>query len=279
VTVAGMEREWERAEVNAEIVDEGTIKVETKNVAEFFLRIDADPVPLDRTHAPRVVIDGMEVSAPNVQQPWIVSFVKLNGKWQRAGLRKVEAIPKQHGLSGPIDDAFLDRFIFVRPTGTAMNPQVGQWADAELKRAIVEWRRVFRGEPIVKDDVAITPADMANANLVLWGDPASNSVMSKVMPGLPLKWSKERLELGPAKLDPASYAPVLIYPNPLTPGALHYVVLNSSFTFRMGSRTSNSMQTPKLPDWALIDLRTPADDTQPGLIYDAGFFDGNWRVQ
>jgi hypothetical protein len=100
-------------------------------------------------------------------------------------------------------------------------------------------------------------------------------VLAKVLPKLPLKWTQSSVELGRYKLDAANYAPVLIQPNPLNPK--RYVVLNSSFTFRMGARTSNSLQTPKLPDWALVDLRTPADDSAPGLIYDAGFFDEHWQ--
>ncbi len=63
---------------------------------------------------------------------------------------------KRHGLQGPIDDAFMDSFIFVRPTGKALNDKVGAWAQSELDRAIVEWRKVFRGDVRVKDDTAIT---------------------------------------------------------------------------------------------------------------------------
>jgi dienelactone hydrolase len=278
VTIDTLENHWERAEVKAEIVDEGTIKVETQNIAAFSLRIDADPIPLDKTRPPRVVIDGSEMPGPAVKRPWIAAFQKMNGGWVRAEPPPaIRGIAKIAGLQGPIDDALTNRFIFVRPTGTAMNPEVGEWSKAELERATREWRRVFRGEPIVKDDKAVTRDDIANSNLILWGDPSSNSLIHQATVGLPLKWSKQTLELGSAKLDAANYAPVLIYPNPLNPK--RYVVLNSSFTFRMGSRTSNSLQTPKLPDWALIDLRTPPDDQSPGLIYDAGFFDESWRLK
>mgnify|MGYP003424527640 CR=1 FL=1 len=81
----------------------------------------------------------------------------------------------------------------------------------------------------------------------------------------------------PAKLpaSAADHAPIFIYPNPANPQ--RYVVLNSGFTFRMGAKTSNSLQTPKLPDWALIDLRTPPTDKWPGQVVDAGFFDERWQ--
>ncbi len=276
VTIDLMEKHWERAEVKAEIVDEGTIKVETKGVTEFTLRFN-EPIPLDKTHAPRVIVDGAELKGTPVAAPWVTKIAKTQGKWGVSSPASNETSQKHHGVSGPIDDAFVGRFIFVRPTGKALNGEVGAWAQSEMNRAITEWRRVFRGDAIVKDDKAITADDVTKANLILWGDPSSNSLLGKVLARLPIKWTASTLELGAAKLDAAHHAPAMIYPNPLNPQ--RYIVLNSGFTFRMGSRTSNSMQTPKLPDWALIDLRTPPNEQQPGAIYDAGFFDESWKPQ
>ena len=39
----------------------------------------------------------------------------------------------------------------------------------------------FRGEPRVKNDSAITAADVQNTNLILWGDPASIPSLGKVI--------------------------------------------------------------------------------------------------
>jgi len=298
VTIDALEKHWERAEIDAQIVDEGTIKVTTKNIVAFTLAFPAGPLPLDKTQSPRVLLDEQELKAPGFNETdtqgkrswpstesWAVTFQKVDGQWRTNQARtwvvgapgkNVRVPEKRHGRTGPIDDAFYDRFIFVRPTGAAQNSRVDAWAKVELERAIAEWRRVFRGDAIVKNDKDLTEEDIKSANLVLWGDPGSNSVLAKVLPKLPLKWTKETVALGSHQLDAAHHAPVLIHPNPLNPN--RYVVLNSSFTFRMGARTSNSMQTPKLPDWALVDLRTPPDDTTPGLIYDAGFFDEYWQL-
>ena len=60
--------------------------------------------------------------------------------------------------------------------------------------------------------------------------------------------------------------------------AARYIVLNSGFTFREGSNTTNSQQTPKLPDWAVIDLGTPPSAKWPGLVVDAGLFDERWQL-
>ena len=48
---------------------------------------------------------------------------------------------KRHGLQGPIDDAFMDRFVMVRPTGAAFHEKAGHWADGELRHAVDHWRR------------------------------------------------------------------------------------------------------------------------------------------
>jgi hypothetical protein len=32
-----------------------------------------------------------------------------------------------------------------------------------------------------------------------------------------------------------------------------------------------------LPDWAIIDLRTPPDSRYPGKVIAAGFFDERWQ--
>jgi len=67
----------------------------------------------------------------------------INAKPPARTLRKV------HGLQGPIDDAFLERFLIVRPTGQPMHEATGKWAKGEMERAIREWRRQFRGDALV----------------------------------------------------------------------------------------------------------------------------------
>lgn len=169
----------------------------------------------------------------------------------------------------------MEPFLFVRPTGKARHAKVGAWAASELDRAVVEWRRVFRGDVRMKEDRAVIAEDIANFNLVLWGDPGGNLILARLLDRLPLQWGGEKLVLGLSRLDAARHAPILIYPNPLNPQ--RYIVLNSGFTFRQGSTTSNSLQTPKLPDWALIDLGTAPDARWPGRVVEAGFFDEAWR--
>ena len=274
ITLDALEKHWERADLDAELVDEGTFRVKTKNIAAFTIALPVAPAPLDKTHPPRVVIDGQEVIGPAVRDYWTAHFAKApGGKWALAPAAPTTG--KIPGLTGPIDDAFVDSFLFVRPTGKPLNDKVGAWTKSEMERAITEWRRVFRGDVRVKDDTALTADDVANANLILWGDPSSNAALAKLLARLPLKWTAQQLTLGVLSVSAADHAPILIYPNPANPK--RYVVLNSGFTFREGSTTTNALQTPKLPDWAVIDLSTPPGLKWPGLVVDAGFFDEGWQ--
>ena len=56
-------------------------------------------------------------------------------------------------------------------------------------------------------------------------------------------------------------------------------MLNSGFTFREYDQLNNARQTPKLPDWAIIDLDTPPTTREPGKIVAADFFDEFWKVK
>ncbi|MDB6153687.1 MAG: hypothetical protein JWL90_2140 [Chthoniobacteraceae bacterium] len=272
IELDGLEQHWERAQVEAEIAGKNSFKVTTKNVSAFSINLPVDQATSDKAHPIKVVIDAQELTTPDALKP---HFRKTAGKWALANSAQPEGISKHHGLTGPIDDAFNDSFIFVRPTGKALNEKVGGWVKGELERAIPQWRTVFRGEARVKDDTALTEEDIANSNLVLWGDPSSNAVLAKVLSKLPIQWNAERITLGKLSLPAADHAPVMIYPNPLNPR--RYVVINSSFTFREGSSQTNSQQTPKLPDWAIVDLNTPPNKKAPGAIVDAGFFNERWQ--
>ena len=82
--------------------------------------------------------------------------------------------------------------------------------------------------------------------------------------------------MGDKRYSASTSAPILIFPNPLNPN--RYVVLNSGFTFREADWISNSRQTPKLPDFAIVDTTVPPDNRFPGKIVFAGFFNEDWSM-
>jgi len=74
----------------------------------------------------------------------VAHFSNQDGTWKNSPA--LAGLAKRHGLQGPIDDAFMDSFLVVRPTGKPLAERVGRWVQAELAHATNEWRRQFRGK-------------------------------------------------------------------------------------------------------------------------------------
>jgi dienelactone hydrolase len=252
-------RHWELAEVRASQHDNHRLEVQTKNV-----RAISFPGLTPST----VVIDGQEVNTKD-REP---RLYRTGDTWWQGSVPGVRKVP---GLTGPIADAFVEPFVFVRPTGRPLNAEVGAWVESELTAAWHLWRDVFRGETPVVSDTAVSDDDIKNKNLILWGDPSSNAVLKKILAQLPLKWDAQQIEFRDQTYPAANHAPILIFPNPLNPA--RYVALNSGIDFRTEGYGNNAHQTPKLPDWAIVDLRAPPGPRWPGKIADAGFFDEEWK--
>jgi hypothetical protein len=278
VTIDALQRHWERALVTATIKKDSLVKVDTENVTALTLHMDSGLCPWDMTGVPVVELDGRKLKAPKVKsdRSWTAHFRREGRRW-----RVVEdgetgsTLVKRHGLQGPIDDAFMDSFLVVRPTGQPMNQRVGSWVESEMKRFIREWRRHYRGDVMIKNDSDVTEQDMASHNVVVWGDPKSNLLLKNIASGLPIRWTGEQVRTPDANYPADRYVPVMVYPNPLNPD--RYVVINSGFTFREYDYLNNARQTPKLPDYAIVDLNEPPGTRWPGGIATAGFFGEQWE--
>ncbi len=262
VRVEGLEQHWKRADVRARRSEPNEVTVTTTNITALHL----SPPGIRR-----ILIDGQKIELPETKDK--VSLLKHEKHWTIGS--PAGSLRKRPGLTGPIDDAFMSAFIFVRPSGPPLNTRAGQWADHELAHAQKMWRDIFRAEPRVIPDSAISERDIASNNLVLWGDPSSNRLLARILARLPLEWTAEKLIVNSSTYDSAHCMPVLIFPNPLNPE--HYVVLNSGIDFRDDAYGTNAKQTPKLPDWAVIDLRTSPNARWPGQVLSAGFFNEQWQ--
>lgn len=248
--------------------------------------------------------DAAEVEAMDMGEFWVrrrsdrslhATFRDNGTKWEVVSPLESETQPlrKRPGLQGPIDDALMSPFLFVKPSGQGWHSETDQWVQSEFDRAVKEWHRQMRGDVRIKSSEELTPADLQNYNLILWGDPKSNPTIAKVLDAsvplkidsqeqsqskMPISWTSESVAIGQNQgRSSKGHIPVLVYPNPL---ATHrYVVFNSSFTYREYDYLNNARQVPKLPDWAIIDLSTPPNGRWPGGIADADFFDEAWLAR
>ena len=282
VTVDALEEHWERARVDAMLLDRFRVSIKTTNVTALTLTMPPGSCPLDNTTPPVVLIDGEIIKAAPVKsdRSWNASFHWTKKGWT-AGALPEDKLRKRHGLQGPIDDAFMDSFVMVQPTGKANDFAVAKWVFEEKKHAIEHWRKQFRAELKVKKDTDISDEDIRTKNLILWGDPSSNKVLGKILKDLPLKWDGKTIRLGNNKKwiynwTGSHLVPAMIFPNPLNPKK--YVVLNSCFTYREYDYLNNARQVPKLPDWAIYDINVPGTSQRPAAVVEAGFFDENWEV-
>jgi pimeloyl-ACP methyl ester carboxylesterase len=259
----GLEKHYERAEVDAQRNDGRTsYDIKTTNLSRLVLR------EMERAEA--IKVDGQVLrvkSGPEVTLQRTAGVWKVDRNGRRSGLHKT------HALQGPIDDAFLDPFLLVRPTGTAWNDEVNQQALRSLERFDRLWAKFFRGHPFVKDDKNVTEADLVKYHVVLFGDPGSNKWIAKLNGKLPVKWTKDTVKLGAQSFPANESFPALIYPNPLNPAK--YVVLNTGLT--IADRDYNGdYGMPRWGDYAIVKAK--AGSEVPDL-QTAGLFDESWQLQ
>lgn len=231
-------------------------------------------------------IDGQKLQARGYHvaelRQHIVLLEKQAGRWSQAVAWKVmtdfdRRLQKYGTLTGPIDLAFTEPFLCVRGTGRPWHEATHKYADADLKRFQQEWSKYFRGELPVKNDVDVLKEDFETRHLILFGDPASNSLIAHALDRLPLQWNKDQIGFGGKEYPAASHLPVMIFPSPYQ--TRKYVVLNSGHTFHAPEfEGTNALLFPRLGDYAILKL-TPTDkDPLAVEVVTAGLFDEYWRA-
>ncbi len=275
VEALGLEEHWRDSRIDANLADEGRLEIATVNVRSLAVTPPGGSVR-------QIEIDGQSLAVPagaNRQR-----LVLTRGEsWALEQATNLSGLAKRPGLQGPIDDAFCEPFLFVRPTAEGQFPDVNRWVEFELPHQVERWRALFRGELRIKDDRDVTVEDWQNYHVVLWGDPSSNVALQKLLAArdvphaLPVRWEADEVQLGSTSVAAATHVPVLIYPNPLSPHK--YVVLNSGPTFREAHDRTNSLQNPKLPDWALLRIEAAPTASAAGQVIAADFFDEDWQIR
>ena len=283
IELQGLEAHYQRAEIEAEIRTDGSLFIKPpQNITRFALL-----PPILQSQNARLLIGENEIRLPrfNKKQASTPLFIeKKGGLWvasRRSGTDKQSQ--KRPGLQGPIDDAFTTPFLCVRGTGKAWNGAIQDWAEANLRRFAYEWHRYFRGELPIKADTEVTEADCKRYNLILFGDPGSNSWIRKALPSLPVRWNPTQWSLDTKKFSSKDHAPVLITPSPFaTKKEPRYLVLNSGHTFHEAELNRlNYLLFPRLGDWAVLRVgdKQPINPSESLAeeVLRAGFWNEQWK--
>lgn len=214
--------------------------------------IDASGTDIKTSNIARLTLDKARSLTIDGQTLTGAKFEKNGGRWEA---RLSNRLWKRHGLQGPIDDAFMESFLCVGETG-------------QFGKDFAKW---MRGDVRKKPVGAVSSADIAANNLVLFGDPASNALIARIAAKLPITWQMGEIVAGSKRFKAADHTLALIYPNPLNPNK--YVVLNSGHTFGENDfKGTNALLYPRWGDYAVIENKT-------GAVKLSGLFDEQWRLQ
>ncbi len=271
--IESLEHQYEKAAIDSQWT-KTDLTITTENIA--VIRLNGDK---EHLRIPAVIsIDGQKIQNPG-RTPFLE---KTNGKWAIADEDLLKKQLRKRGgndswLQGPIDDAFTFRFQVVPATGEGWYPATTSFLNVSHKQFAYEWDKYFRGKLPTDTRDEFATQKFAH-NLVLFGDPESNPLIAKVLPKLPIIWTKEKLVVNGVEYDPKTHVPVLIYPNPLNPN--YYVVLNSGHTFKEADfKGTNALLYPRLGDWAVIKPKPTQKDPAAYEVVAAGLFDEYWQFQ
>ena len=225
------------------------VQVKTVNIDALTLRFQDCPAPKNSS----LEVDGTTVlTALPVGE---VHLSKAGGTWH-TGAWSSSAKTKQHGLQGPIDDAFNSRFLIVFGEG-----------DRDLAVTELDALRNppgpmdIHGDFMMKPAAKVTPQDIESNNLILFGTPESNPILKRLADALPPTLIKSRAD---------GARSVFIQPNPENPRR-YVLVWQGKFLSTAGEALRQQWILPicLLPDYVWV---------KDGKIVAGGHFDNDWNL-
>jgi pimeloyl-ACP methyl ester carboxylesterase len=248
------------ASIDAKRTD-GGVEVQTRNVAGFTLTLDG-PAAL-------VTIDG---SPLRVKPAATLSFSKASGQWKPG---RFAPAGKRMGSEGPIAAAFAGHQIYVYGS---LNTQTADELAARRRNAeqAAHWQSGGPPEPgighapglsfPVKADSEVTPEDLANADLILFGTRETNSLVARFAGALPLELNAGAADYG------------LLF---IAPAGQHYVVVSSGLPWWTGAAEAARGGDRLAPDqYRLVSTFGDYILFKGSLahVISEGRFDRNWKV-
>lgn len=276
LTIEEMVEPYKETLAEGGVDDAGVLSLTTQNISALKIARDvADSVELDGATLP------LRSAAGDLLPD--VYFEKVDNSWELLSYENSISfadnplVHKRHNLQGPIDDAFMESFVCVRGTGDAWANESQARAAATLNLFEKEFDKWLRGRVRIINDNQLTDEHIADSNLILFGDPGSNAVMSRVIDKLPVRWAKDSFEVNGQTYDTKTHTLSMIYPNPLN--RRRYVVINSGHTMHEKDfRASNSWLFPKQGDIAVQKYPAGANDPTGATTVWAEMFDSNWKL-
>jgi hypothetical protein len=241
----------------------GTLTVRGENVETVY--IDRAQTPLDQF---RVVIAGSVQRVIEGKGP-------AQGARLPADLRR--GAVKRPGLSGPIEDVFHDRVLFVVGTRGTEAETAGN--EAAAKRA-ANWGRTVHASFRIVRDRDVPREEIRRSHLILFGGPATNRLAAELdLDRQPVRLSAGGAQVGGRTFSAASPGLLAVYPNPRTTNSdtPRYVLLcdaaDPDGLLAMAARLARPREVARY-DWVLLDTAGGSSTD----VLSRGWFDGNWQI-
>ena len=245
--------DWRKSvELECSLGPGGVLGLDTDNVAA--LRLTPPPALLPEGGTLRPIWNGEPADFRREQDG---SMVLGPAEKASSGFRKTRAV------SGPIGDAFMERFVLV----------YGARSDADDYRQAVEfareWLELGGAAPTVLPAEAVTDQIIRRCNLILFGSPEANPIVRRIAARLPIQVTERRISVGGRNHDPAEYGLLMVHPNPLCEE--RYVVLS------IGGWPSGCLARIARQDAPCDFVVFPKEEDATNMAY-TGRFDAHWRL-
>ena len=183
--------------------------------------------------------------------------------------RYPRTLVKKHGVSGPIQDVFMEHpVLMVHGTSQSRDQTaVTKMLDDIVNRLIStgDGSGVLRTGFERKADAEVSDQDIAEKNLILVGTPKQNRLLARIADKLPASFLDDGVRIGGKDYRGPDVGLVMVYPNPLNPE--RYVLLLPEDYW--GTRPLD------YPDYVV--LQAPKESKGQGRILAKGNFDANWQ--
>lgn len=233
------------------------LTITTKNILQY--SIDLTQLPGLQRNKKLLVITNHDTAYFNIAP-------QANALHLSIGKQRQPELPeKNHDTEGPVNDIFKDNFLLVSgDAGTKEEKLVNQMM---VNTFIQNWQENNFNTCPVKTAAAVSKGDIARSNLILIGNPVTNSLIKRLASKLPLKIDASSIDIGSQHIDGNSLGYTLIYPNPLNPKK--YVLL-------LGSNNSSiAHMTPDLQytGWYDYEVKNLVSEA----VLKKGYFDKYWK--
>jgi enterochelin esterase-like enzyme len=200
-------KNWnEFSEIQGEITGDAEIRIHTENISSLY--IDLRHPSLNSSKSLKIVIDN-DSTVMYIYPEEMDFHISKDSVWVK-GTSTESSLRKKRGLEGPFGAAEINKFLLVYGTGkpdkVCFLKKIGTLLQKNYSNSDMDIK-------LVPDTLVIQEKLAETYNLYLIGSPDENLYLKDILPGLPVSFSKDSMELHGtySRLETGLQ---MIYPNP-----------------------------------------------------------------